>query len=445
MNNTKKIFKILRKEKFILTTILLLSVLIRLYFAFTHERLFAGDQRAYDKLAVSLWQRHEFAWEEGRPTAYVTPLYPVFLSGIYALFGYSHLWAKVFQALLGSLTCLIMYFIAREIFGKAVALLTIFLMSVHHFFISYGILLNSENLFIFLVALNVLSLIKFCKRPSYLCALFFGISAALASFTRSAYFLFPFMAIACLYFMLNRLDITKGKLTALALCIIACVILPMSMWTIRNYLVFKAFVPVGTEAGIVLYSSYNPMNGKFFDKCTQDEVTWKYPEFSKVEGSRFLLKQTLLSIKKDPAKLYKYIPLRLMYFFSVFDWLAFKEGTGIYNFSTAFILPLAFIGIILAFLKKSFRFDSLIILLPVIYFVLITIAIMGVPRTRLPVEPYLIIFAAFFINHIYSRSRSKMTVTCSIFGWYLFNFLLYLESEKVKIIARTFFERLGLW
>lgn len=436
---------VLRKEGFVLAVILFLCVFVRLYFAFTHERPFAGDQYAYDRLAVSLWQRHEFAWKEGEPTAYVTPLYPLFLSGIYAVFGHSHIWAKVFQAFLGVFTCLIIYLISREIFGKAVALLAFFLAAVHHFFISYGILLNSENLFIFLVALNILSLVKFCKNPSYTYAVFFGISAALAALTRSAYLFFPFMAITCLCFMLRRIGVAKARMAAYTLCIIACAALPMSIWTIRNYLVFKAFIPVGTEAGVVLYSSYNPKDGKVFDKCAQDEITWKYAELSEVEGSRFLLRHAFLSIKRCPSKLYKYIPLKLMYFFSVFDWHAFKEAACVYNFSTAFILPFAFVGIIFALRMKPFLPGSLMILLPVVYFVFITIAIMGVPRTRMPVEPYLIIFAAFFMHHAYSAARIKTRIAAGFFGWYAVNLLLYFNSGAVKLIAKNFFQKAGLW
>src|SRR3989338_10856069 len=110
----------IKKESVILTAIFFMAFVFRLWAAFADNRPFLGDQVAYDQFAVSLWKYHEFASGQGHPTAYVTPLYPMFLAGIYAFFGYSHLWAKLIQALLGSGVCLLSYFIAKEAFGRYV-------------------------------------------------------------------------------------------------------------------------------------------------------------------------------------------------------------------------------------------------------------------------------------------------------------------------------------
>lgn len=434
------------KERAILIIIFVISFLLRLYYAVHYdESIFLGsnDQLGYVEFAKSLLYHHAFNSADGRPSAYITPLYPLFLSVIYFFFGVNHLYARIVQALLGSLVCLIIYFIAKEVFSRSVARLAFFFMSIHYFFISYGGHLLSENLFIFLVSLSILFLIKFCKKPTHLYAVLFGLFSSLATLTRSVYFFFPFIVITMLFLRLNFINLPYKKLIKFSLIIVLCLIFPVSIWTVRNYLVFKSFVPLGTEAGIVLYSSYNPPKEKVFDSSPEDEVTLSHPELSEVETCQFLLKQTLVSIKKEPSKIYKYIPLKLMYFFSVFEWVAFKVS-GAYNFSTGFILPLSFLGIILMF-KKKYPQINFILLLPVIYFVLITIVIMGVPRTRLPVEPYLIILASFFVHHIYSQSHSKIRIVSIVSIWHLFNYLLYLNSLNVKIIARSIVEKIGLW
>ena len=432
-----------KKTLFVLL-IVLASFLIRLYFVFTDTRLMDGDQAAYVEYAMSLLQRHEFADGKGNPTAYITPLYPVFLSTIYFFFGHSYLWVRIWQALLGSIVCFVVYLISKEIFNEAAALTALLLMGIHYFFISYGMLVFSENLFIFLVGLNTLCLLRFCKNPSYIFACLFGATAGLATLTRSAYFFFPFMAVAILFLMGRSINIGHKKLLKFAAVMIISSVIPVSVWTARNYFVFRSFVPLGTEAGVVFYAAYNPHKGKILDACIHDDVTLKTSNMTEIECNRYLLRQTLMAVKKDPSKIYRYIPLRLMYFFSVFDWAAFKTY-GAYNFSTAFILPLSFFGIFISFRRKDIPGIKLIALLPVIYFLLVTMFIMGVPRTRLPVEPYLIIFAAFFVNYACQKSRFKL-ITAGAFGfWYFLNWFIYLNSGSAKAIARGIFQKIGLW
>jgi len=442
MNSIRERIAVFKRGKGIVVVIFLISLLLRLSFAVIHDEPVIHDQEGYDTLAMNLLQYHEFSPVKGQPTAYCTPLYPMFLSVIYFFFGHSYLWARIAQALLGSVVCLILYFITKEVFNKPIALVSMFFMSIHYFFLKFSALLTSENLFTFWVALSVLFLVKFFKNPSYLYAGLFGLMSSFATLTRSAYFLFPFMIVPLLFFIPRFRNRKDKKLSKFYIATFLCLLIPVSIWTTRNYLVFKTFIPLGTEAGTVFYTSYNPPEGKLLDIHTKDEVTRQYRAMGEVEGNRFLLKQTFLAIKREPSKLYKYIPLKLMYFFSVFDWII--DGEGAYNFSTGFILPLAFMGIILMF-RKQYSILKLTVLLPVLYFIFITIAITGVPRTRLPIEPYLIVYAAFFVRYIYKRSHLKSVIVSVVAVWYLVNYLLYINSSAVKCVIRSGFEKIGLW
>lgn len=427
----------------ILILLLILSLSLRLYFVFVNKNIIVEcDQRTYDDLALSLLNEHQYA-VNGKTTAYVTPLYPIFLSIIYFFFGHSYFVVRIIQTFLGFLVCLITYFIAKEIFNKSVALVVLFLMAIHNFFIVFTRLLMSENLFIFLVALSILFLVKFSKKPTYFSASLFGLFSSLATLTRSAHFLFIFMVIVFLSLRPNIVNAVYKKLLRFFVLMLLCFIIPVSIWTIRNYLVFKRFIPLGTEAGIILYAAYNPPQGKILDSSVRDDVTAAASKLPEFEYGQSLLKHAFLSIKKDPKKIYKYIPLKLMYFFSIFDWVVFGDS-GVYNFSFAFILPLAFLGIILLF-RKKYPDIKLILLFPLIYYLFITITIWGVPRTRFPIEPYLIIFTALFISHIYSRIRIKGLFVGILSFWYFFNYYLYLNSSQAKEIFKLFFQKIGLW
>ena len=443
MNTIKRIFSFARKEHVMLIGMFLISFLIRIYFVLFLRKIPDADELNYDVYAISLLERHQFG-TDGVSGAYITPFYPMFLAGIYFLFGHNYLVVQIVQALLGALVCLMVYFISKEVFDKSVATLAFFLMGIHYYFIRYGIFILSENLFIVFVALSTLLLIRFCKSPSYGYGALFGLVCSIATLTRSAYAFFVFMAIMVLVLKKSDfLNIAYKKLIKILAVIVLCFVLPVSVWTLRNYFVFKSFVPLGTEAGVVLYAAYNPPEGKILDSAVHDDITWEASQKPELEYCRFLIKHTFLSIKKDPTKLYKYIPLKLMYFFSPFDWVAF-EGNGVYNFASAFILPLSFLGIILS-LRKKISGLKFIVLLPVIYFLLITIAVMGVPRTRLPVEPCFIIFAAFFMHYVYMKSRFKLITVFSFAAFYFINYILYLNTHAVKAISKMFCQNLGLW
>lgn len=430
------------KERKALIIIFVLAFLIRLIFIFLAIGPLDGDELIYDKMALSILSGHGFCAPDGHPTAYTTPLFPMFLSGVYFLFGHSYFVVKIIEALLGSFTALIIYFISKKIFGKQVAFIAFILMALHHFFIRYSTLILSENLFIFWLSLNILFFLKLCQRPSRYNAAMFGLTCALATLTRSAYFLFVFMAVIYLFFTKKHLVLKYKELRKIIIYIFLFFIIPMSLWTARNYIVFKKFIPLATESGVVLYAAYNHPRGKLLDKSVHDDITLEASRKPEVEYNNFLLKHTLISIKNDPAKLYKYIPLKLMYFFSVFDWVAFRQQ-GAYNFSTAFMLPLSFLGIALAF-RKKYSWLSLIPLLPFIYFLLITVLIMGVPRTRLPIEPYLIIFMALYINYLYNN-YFKLGVTFVLSSWYILNLLLYVNSGYSKLFFKAMAEKIGIW
>ena len=442
-NLFKNISGFLRKEYTVLAIFFTAAFLIRLYFIFVDTRPVDYDQLTYDKMALSILNNHEFSIYKGEPTAYVTPFYPIFLSIIYFLFGHSYVCVKMAQALLGSLTGVVIYFIAKEVFNRSVAVFALFFMAISYFFIMHGILLLSENLFIIFVAFSLLFLIRLYKKPSYINAVLFGLMCSFATLTRSAYFFFPFMAGAFIFLKRGFIGITRLRLLKLCAATLICFSLPIALWSVRNFIVFKTFVPLGTESGVVLYSAYNPPEGKIFESAVHDNITLKASKMPEVEYSRFLTRQAILAIKNDLSKIYKYIPLRIMYFFSVIDWTSFNVP-GTYNFFSAFMLPLAFGGIILALRKRRSNFN-LLLLLPIIYFILISVVITGVPRTRLPVEPYFIIFAAFFVNSIYKKKNFRLLATCVFGAWYFINYMFYLNSYSVKLIIKGFFQKMGLW
>ena len=95
-----------------------------------------------------------YAFQPGIPTAHRTPIYPLFLSGVYFIFGHSYLAVRIMQAIIGALTCLLIYWLGKEIFdegvGRVVSLIVVFYLVP----ISYtGFSSNRNLLFTFLLSM----------------------------------------------------------------------------------------------------------------------------------------------------------------------------------------------------------------------------------------------------------------------------------------------------
>ena len=85
------------------------------------------DAAAYDRIAMNIAEGRGYAEFPDRPLGmdrdiiHIGQAYTVFLAFIYKIFGqhYSVVW--VFQALLHSLTCLLLFFVCLEVFKKDIS------------------------------------------------------------------------------------------------------------------------------------------------------------------------------------------------------------------------------------------------------------------------------------------------------------------------------------
>ena len=103
----------------------------------------------YDPIAMSLLEGRGFA-VKGEPTAIAGPAYPLFLAGIYALFGYAKNLARIFLSFIDAAHPLLFYLIAKRHFGGWVPVLTASVLIFHPFFIYEVFSMSSETLFFFL-------------------------------------------------------------------------------------------------------------------------------------------------------------------------------------------------------------------------------------------------------------------------------------------------------
>lgn len=254
-----------------------LAFLVRLAYNLTagHNYIPKDDAALYNNLAQGLLVQHCYCLIN-IPHANVSraPLWPIIIAIIYAFTGVHDIYPRLFYCFLGSGTCLLVYFFARSLFGRRIALFTGFLAAVYT-----GLFLNdgwlfSESLYTFLVTALTYSLFllqttlsrrstdkeiaysrkNIKQRWLLVCG---GLALGLASLTRpNGPLLFSLVVLWGLLLVLTKLATVQAALRAVLVigCIALALILP---WTYRNYRVTHAFIPVALGAGDVLVGAYN--------------------------------------------------------------------------------------------------------------------------------------------------------------------------------------------
>jgi hypothetical protein len=209
------------------------------------------------KIAYSIVQGHGFGsplFENTGPTAWMTPVYPYLVAGVFKVFGtYSKLSAVVLlslNALMSALVCAVVFFTARIGFGDRAAKWSGWAWA----FCPYGIYFPVERIWETWLATLLLSLIflmtlKLENEERFGKWLLFGSIWGLAALTSPALLsVLPFLAGWVIY---RRHRIGRRWFMVNVAATVSFVVV-VSPWFIRNYEVFHRVVPFRDGMGIVL-------------------------------------------------------------------------------------------------------------------------------------------------------------------------------------------------
>ncbi|MDD2688634.1 MAG: glycosyltransferase family 39 protein [Candidatus Omnitrophica bacterium] len=434
--------KLLKNERILLCWLFLIALGIRLFIGIIlFNPPVRADAHSYEEMALSILSGRGLQIDM-HPTSIYMPLYPMFLAAIYFVVGHHYLSIVVSQAILSAFMCIIIYFLAKRLFNKTIALLAGMLLCFDLGFIFIPRHFLSETLYSFLLLISMLFLVRFIQTYKTRDILFAGLFLTLTTLTRSLIFLFPFFISVYLAKVLSRKFGVKLALKKISLFILIF-LLPLGIWVIRNYRVHHAFVPLTTLTGESLYACYKPEQGKIFGKFVYDDVCAAGRKIdSEVQRNKYFLDAALQYIRTNYNKIPKLVLLKSMYFFSLFDWEVINYG--VYNFSFAFILPFIIAGFFVPLIKK-YNHGIAIIYLGLLYNLIILLICYASPRLRLPLEPYLILFAAGGIYFLWQRNKNKFMFISVIFIFLIANYLAYIFSSQAKGLFRTVFQICGLW
>jgi len=193
------------------------------------------------------------------PTAWMAPVYPYLLAGVFRLFGiYSKSSAIVIlslDSLFSALTCIPIYFMARKSFGSWVAAPAGWTWVVFPYAIYFSAawiwescLTALELSIVFLIALHL-------RRTTCLWAwVGFGALSALAALTSPVVLsVLPFLG-GWVCYRLHREGQRWGLPAALAVVAFVAAVMP---WFVRNYRTFNHFIPFRDNLGLELYVGNN--------------------------------------------------------------------------------------------------------------------------------------------------------------------------------------------
>lgn len=375
-------------------TVFILALAIRLLALFADPASWQTplnkDALLYHSLAVSLCSGNGL--EHDGHLAVVTPLYPLFLAGIYQLFGFDRFYVLLSQCLLGAILVLYVYRIGVSVFSPQVAKVGALVAAVYWPLVTIGLKISSEALFApLLAAAAYYTILAFHrKRSGWVIA--GAILIGLATLTRPVVIYFP--AIVIVYFALEYLSQKDRRLLVDIVLYIVVFFITIFPWALRNHARLGHFIFTSTNSGMVLSTGNMPREGKVFGfnlRKENLEPSQRYIlDLPEIERDRALQKMAVEHIRKNPGKIPRLLLLKTLYFFSPFDWEVLGHEDGVFNPWFFWVLLFAIIG----FFNLNWKPDHIVPAGLILYFFALSLVTYASPRLRLPVDPFFILFAA---------------------------------------------------
>lgn len=406
----------------------LFALAIRVFYAATlgHKPL-SGDEIHFDAVAWNLARGNGFAISPGRPTAYVFPLHPIFLSIPYALFGHDITLARFFQAVLSSLSCVLIYILAMQIYKSgSFARIAGIISSVYPGLIIYSARLLNETLLIFFLLLCFMVYYHAMQSGRGLLCFLSGLLAGSAVLVRGEFVL---LMLALGLWMIRVWRWRKGSLFLLAL---AAGLFP---WVIRNYFAFGSFPLLSTRAGTTFYNSYFLSDKGFgFNQFEQLGPDF-YKLESEVEQQRYLIAKTLAFIMENPLKAASTVPIKVLMTYYPFDgrWYPLPLFSR-YNLAFVLVATLFFLGALWTIKRKEVALYPF--LFPFITIACVNAIFYGKPEYRIPLVPFMILFVPLGVKYIkenYTNARFRRVALSLLIG----HLLLFSLGDRLAPYLRV--------
>ncbi|MDP2905415.1 MAG: tetratricopeptide repeat protein [Candidatus Omnitrophota bacterium] len=416
-----------RKDTRSILSILFIAVIIRAVYFMDFARTAVFNILPYsDSSYYFNWARDIAAGDilGGSRVFMKWPLYGYFLAGLFRIFGSSIAVVYALQFMLGALTCVLVYFIGKIMFNRAVGFIAAL------FYLSYGLFLYYEGTLIYTALslfLNCLLFLYFLHisrtrgRAGFFWA---GIFSGLCALAQANIILFAPLA-ALWVLRQRRADFSAGLYAMLLF--FAGLSAVLGITACRNYIVEKDAALVTGHVGINFYLGNNPeATGLFYNPeyiaPDQEGMSKDARIIAELNAGRrlktsqvsnFWLSKSFAFIKSDPRAFIGLMLKKVAYLFVPFEanhdteYYLIKDkvrALRLVSPDLRYILPFFIVGAFLGL--KQFRKNALIYI-ALAALSLSIVAFFVCTRYRIMLVPFMAVLAALAINSIWEAAVKK--------------------------------------
>jgi 4-amino-4-deoxy-L-arabinose transferase-like glycosyltransferase len=407
----------------------------------------------YVSLAFGLLTHGTFSYPERANTPDVErmPGYPLLIAAVVAVTGENLLGVVLFQILLDSLSCLLVYRLGQAL-SRGSGPWSGLLAAVNVCMITYSHFILNDSLYLFVLMVVVLGVIEFLKKPGVSSSILLGIGFAMTAMLRPVSIYLPISLVPfCVCFFL----LSPGRSSVRSFCSVLVMVLVFFVglipWSMRNYghygrwsltaqsgeHLLQYVVPSVWEysKGIPFIEGMKRANREFLEKMKADEIDVE--SLSPFEKSDLQVAMSLETLRSEPVgavvKAWAFGMIKNLFAPGIIDLsyllgierphFFYTEGTTTLERAWNFVrdmkgwfgwavvasmvgLVLSRIvqlwGLIILFRKKPWEAGLFVLIIS--YFLFISGPV-GYAKYRLPFEPILIVLLAIGLIDLTERWR----------------------------------------
>jgi Tfp pilus assembly protein PilF/4-amino-4-deoxy-L-arabinose transferase-like glycosyltransferase len=389
------------------------------------------DAKAHDQWAgqIAAGEAPKMLLEHDVPHPYYrAPLYYYFLSIIYRMFGQSIHHAAIVQAVLGSLTCVLIGFIARRLTGMVGMAVGGLLAALYWPFVVFDVELLTVVLEVFLVTATLWTLLHAGEKRSPFWFSVAGLLLGLAVVTRPT-ISFCWLAVAIWLIVMRRRMGWSAFTAAIGLLFMTVMMsVPILVVLVRNIVVSGDAVAIASSGGINFYIGNNERADGSTAAFPGAEPGWESAyrmsravaehesgmSLSDSQVSRFWFQKGVDWIKNNPGEWMRLCAIKFAVFWSPTETpnnkaiRYFAELAPVSNFFWVGF-GVVFVGAVISLLYlKGSGSGWLLIILVVLLYMCGVLWFFVNARFRLPAMPMLILLATLGLTGLVRDIRNRV-------------------------------------
>jgi Dolichyl-phosphate-mannose-protein mannosyltransferase len=384
---------------------------------------FVLEHWAFGRVARSLIAGHGFGnvFADTGPTAVLAPVYVYVLAGVFRFLGTytpaSIVGALALNSVFSALTCIPVFLLARRCFGERVAKWAGWGWAFSPYGIYYGAdWAWSTCLVTLLLSLLFLWALRLEESGNAWKWLGFGALGGLAALTEPV--VLAVIPLLGLWTCWRRLRMRQNWMLPMTMAAFGAVAV-MAPWFARNYQTFHQFIPIRSGFGLELYIGNSADSLRWVDRSLHpnhsDAELTEYERSGELPYMAHKKEQAMQYIRSHPAQYVYRVVRRVVYIwtgFWSFDRAYLKEEPldvpNIFLSTTMTVLALAgLIKVVRTNTALAMRFAIVLLFFPLAYY-------FSHPETYYfrPVDPLLVVLAAYFVTGRFGRRREPSSGPC---------------------------------